>query len=268
MQVVLGCGDRIRFWHDLRHDGILLSVCFPRNFALATAKEGTVQDFGVWQHSRWMWNRIDSIVADFSVSSNLLWKGLCPPKVEIFSWQLWTGRILVRDVLLHFGMTQGMPSNCPMCNSGTETIDHLFIHCQWSWKAKGKPGSAGIGGVLRNSNGKTICLFSLSVDIQDSNATEILAILKACELCTSNHTLANCNIQIASDSMVAVSWANSKEDLGSILHLGTISDIRGHLQNIKGLSIIFNPRVSNKVAESLAKLSSNGAADIVEWWEG
>ncbi|KAK3225986.1 hypothetical protein Dsin_005848 [Dipteronia sinensis] len=144
--------------------------------------------------------------------------------------------------------------------------DHLKFNVDGS--TKGKPGLAGIGGVLRNSNGKTICLFSLSVVIQDAIAAEILAILKACELCTSNHRLADCNIQIASDSMIAVSWVNNKEEFRSLLHLGTISDIRGHLQSMTGLSIVFNPRASNKVADNLAKLSSNGAADRLDWMGG
>ncbi|KAK2637401.1 hypothetical protein Ddye_032193 [Dipteronia dyeriana] len=32
-------------------------------------------------------------------------KGLCPPKVEVFVWQLLKGRVLVREVLLKFGAT-------------------------------------------------------------------------------------------------------------------------------------------------------------------
>ncbi|KAK3206435.1 hypothetical protein Dsin_020481 [Dipteronia sinensis] len=49
--------------------------------------------------------------------------------------------------------------------------------------ARGSPGMAGIGGVLRDSKGKVVCLFSLGVGIMDSNSAEILAIKKAVELC-------------------------------------------------------------------------------------
>ncbi|KAK2654509.1 hypothetical protein Ddye_014365 [Dipteronia dyeriana] len=41
---------------------------------------------------------------------------------------------------------------------------------------KGNPGSAGIGGVLRDAYGKVLCLFSLSVGIADSNAAELWAV--------------------------------------------------------------------------------------------
>ena len=32
-------------------------------------------------------------------SSSWLWQGLCPPKVELFAWQLSKGRVMVRDVI-------------------------------------------------------------------------------------------------------------------------------------------------------------------------
>ncbi|KAK2651313.1 hypothetical protein Ddye_018802 [Dipteronia dyeriana] len=52
--------------------------------------------------------------------------------------------------------------------------------------SRGKPGPAGIGGVLRDSYGKILCLFSFYVGIADSNSTEILAVRKAIELVTTN----------------------------------------------------------------------------------
>ncbi|KAK0584376.1 hypothetical protein LWI29_012172 [Acer saccharum] len=96
---------------------------------------------------------------------------------------------------------------------------------------------------------------------------EILAIKKACELCASNHQLAKRNIQIVSDYTVAVSWANSVENFGSYRHINIIYDIRGYLQQMKNVSVIFSSRSSNSMADSIAKLSSSGAADRVEWGE-
>ncbi|KAK3231286.1 hypothetical protein Dsin_003167 [Dipteronia sinensis] len=52
--------------------------------------------------------------------------------------------------------------------------------------SRGKPEPAGIREVLRDSNGKFLCLFSFSVGIADSNSTEIWAIQKAVELCLAN----------------------------------------------------------------------------------
>ncbi|KAK2635468.1 hypothetical protein Ddye_030260 [Dipteronia dyeriana] len=49
--------------------------------------------------------------------------------------------------------------------------------------ARGNPGLADIGGVLRDSYGNVLCLFLLSVGITDSTSAELLAIEKAVELC-------------------------------------------------------------------------------------
>ncbi|KAK4857111.1 hypothetical protein QYF36_024580 [Acer negundo] len=42
------------------------------------------------------------------LNCDFLWKGLCPPKVKVFVWQLLKGRVLVRKVLLKFGMATQM----------------------------------------------------------------------------------------------------------------------------------------------------------------
>ncbi|KAK3199049.1 hypothetical protein Dsin_022464 [Dipteronia sinensis] len=76
----------------------------------------------------------------------VIWNGICPPKIEVFLWQLYRGKLMVRE------LGEGL-------------------------------GMAGIGGVLRDSKGKVVCLFSLGVGITDSNSAEILAIKKAVELC-------------------------------------------------------------------------------------
>ncbi|KAK3170499.1 hypothetical protein Dsin_032530 [Dipteronia sinensis] len=49
--------------------------------------------------------------------------------------------------------------------------------------SRGNPGSAGIGGVLRDSSGKILGSFSLNVGYQDEITAELLAIHKAVNLC-------------------------------------------------------------------------------------
>ena len=68
-----------------------------------------------------------------SAECPFLWQGICPPKIEILLWQLLKGRLLVREVLGKFGMTYLANTNCPLCGKLPETIDHLFLHCEWSW---------------------------------------------------------------------------------------------------------------------------------------
>ncbi|KAK3175425.1 hypothetical protein Dsin_032739 [Dipteronia sinensis] len=87
--------------------------------------------------------------------------------------------------------------------------------------AKGKPGLAGIGGVLRDHKGRVLCSFSLSIGLQKSNTAKIRAIQKAYALCVGNSSLSGRNIKVDSDSKVAVSWINNG-GYGSIKHVNTI----------------------------------------------
>ena len=79
----------------------------------------------------------------------------------------------------------------------------LFFNVDGS--ARGNPGDAGIGGVLRDSTGKVLCLFSFFVGISDSNTAEVLAVHRACQLISSKTSLAGRMITIISDSKSAVS---------------------------------------------------------------
>ena len=86
-------------------------------------------------------------------------------------------------------------------------LDNLKFNVDGS--VKGKPGLADIGGVLRDSNGKILCLFSYYMGILDSNAAEIWAVKRAVDLCLSNSNLRGRNISIVSDSKVSVWWVNN-----------------------------------------------------------
>jgi hypothetical protein len=130
--------------------------------------------------------------------------------------------------------------------------------------ARGNPRDAGIGGVLRDSSGKVLCLFSLYVGVVDSNSAEVLAIHRACQLISSNVRLASRNIALISDSKTAVSWIKSK-DFGNFKLVNLIYDIRSFLHNSIGKSIFFKPRGSNSFADSLAKGGSSRSGDRLEW---
>ncbi|MCH93148.1 N-terminal acetyltransferase complex ARD1 subunit-like protein [Trifolium medium] len=56
---------------------------------------------------------------------------------------------------------------------------------EWKWNvdgsSKGKPGAAGIGGVLRNDRGDIVAQFAASIGVRDSNEAEFLAIVFALE---------------------------------------------------------------------------------------
>lgn len=74
--------------------------------------------------------------------------------------------------------------------------------------AMGKSGLAGIGGLLRNSVGVVLAIFSISVGVLDLNVAEVIAIRKTYIMVKENEELRSVNITIESDSLNAVSWVN------------------------------------------------------------
>ncbi|KAK3189923.1 hypothetical protein Dsin_029484 [Dipteronia sinensis] len=146
--IVVGREARANFWSDIKVEG--------KCFALAKEKDGVVGNFGYWTGQRWeIRNQFQDVIAwsantngTFSVGCfrralesleeakvsvpKFLWKGICPPNMEIFLWQLWRGKVMKREVLYRCGMDQLSCLDCPFCNKEIETIDHLFLHCSWS----------------------------------------------------------------------------------------------------------------------------------------
>jgi ribonuclease HI len=77
--------------------------------------------------------------------------------------------------------------------------------------SKGKPGDAGIGGVLRNEHGSILCVFSDFIGSFDSNAAELFAIKEALAVFVSKESLRSFNLLIESDSQVVISWVSKRE---------------------------------------------------------
>jgi hypothetical protein len=59
-----------------------------------------------------------------------IWSGPSLPKVNALCWLLAHGKILTAENLLKWGI-QG-PSRCPLCLEASETINHLFLECNFS----------------------------------------------------------------------------------------------------------------------------------------
>ncbi|KAK2665800.1 hypothetical protein Ddye_004374 [Dipteronia dyeriana] len=124
-----------------------------------------------------------------------------------------------------------------MGKGSTDAIQSLLINFNGDGSALGKPGPAGVGEVLRDSNGKILCLFSYHLGTMDSNKAEIWTIKIAVGSCNSTLSLRGCAISIVSDSKVAVSWVN----------------------------VIYKSRAFNSFTDSLAKMEANLDGDFVEW---
>ena len=61
----------------------------------------------------------------------ILWNSCVPPKVCIFAWEVWWGKVLTMDQLKKGGFQ--MASRCPLCGKAEEVLDHLLIHCPSIW---------------------------------------------------------------------------------------------------------------------------------------
>lgn len=73
--------------------------------------------------------------------------------------------------------------------------------------AKGKPGPTGIGGVLRNSDGCVLALFSKNVSCMESNEAQKVAILKALRIFTSSY---QSKMVVESDFLNAIARVSSR----------------------------------------------------------
>ncbi|KAK3221933.1 hypothetical protein Dsin_008958 [Dipteronia sinensis] len=80
----------------------------------------------------WFRRSLEGHVGENFPALNLVWQGNCPPKVEVFVWQVLRGRVMVKDHMhgLHY---QLFNLNCHLCNTSIEAIDHL-LNYEWTWR--------------------------------------------------------------------------------------------------------------------------------------
>ena len=69
--------------------------------------------------------------ASEAISIGLIWNSCIPPKVSVFTWEVWWGKVLTMDQLKKRGFQ--LTSRCPLCKEDEETIDHLLLHYPSIW---------------------------------------------------------------------------------------------------------------------------------------
>ncbi|XP_010670879.1 uncharacterized protein LOC104887825 [Beta vulgaris subsp. vulgaris] len=123
-----------------------------------------------------------------------------------------------------------------------------------------------IGGVLRDHNGKFICLFSSPIPFMEINTAEIFAIHKAMKICKDFNHLHGKKFIVESDSKNAVAWC--KEKFGGPWN---IQFILNYIRNISSPELQFEichrGRSSNSVSDGLAKLGLSRQDDFLAWLE-
>ncbi|KAK8492985.1 hypothetical protein V6N11_061977 [Hibiscus sabdariffa] len=63
----------------------------------------------------------------------LVWRGLAPPKVEVFTWLVIRQRIPVRTELLYRDFSTINNILCPLCGLVPESVSHLLFNCSVAW---------------------------------------------------------------------------------------------------------------------------------------
>jgi hypothetical protein len=63
-------------------------------------------------------------------SAELIWRNCAPPRCKFFLWLATRDRCWTADRLAKRGMDH--PVQCPLCDQGDETVQHLLISCVFS----------------------------------------------------------------------------------------------------------------------------------------
>ncbi|CAM8969112.1 unnamed protein product [Rhodiola kirilowii] len=71
----------------------------------------------------------------WEVMPTRLWLGIAPPKVEMLVWRIFLDSIPSKALLSERRiLLREEDLFCVLCGGEKETSDHLFIHCEWSWR--------------------------------------------------------------------------------------------------------------------------------------
>lgn len=71
-----------------------------------------------------------------SCPADFLWKSKVPSKVAFFMWVLFHGKPPTQDLLQARGIT--FVNRCSLCLQEDESCDHLFLHCEYSFRVWGR----------------------------------------------------------------------------------------------------------------------------------
>ncbi|RVX10388.1 hypothetical protein CK203_016057 [Vitis vinifera] len=114
VRLVVGNGERIRFWEDLWWDS--------RAWSLSSSRLFSVKSFFL------ALSKISNPILFFP--AKFLWSSKVPSKVKALAWLVAHGKVSTNDKLqLRRPYKALCPQWCILCKGNGESIDHLFLHC-------------------------------------------------------------------------------------------------------------------------------------------
>nr|XP_025652765.1 uncharacterized protein LOC112748737 [Arachis hypogaea] len=63
-----------------------------------------------------------------------IWKGLVPPRVELFVWFVLVGRVNTKERLSRLRIIHQQDTLCVLCNNSVECGHHIFLGCSFAWQ--------------------------------------------------------------------------------------------------------------------------------------
>lgn len=74
------------------------------------------------------------VVLDAKATCSLVWIGLAPPRVEVFCWLTVLGKVATTDVFRRRVISfEVILDSCLLSETFRQSIDHLFMHCDFSY---------------------------------------------------------------------------------------------------------------------------------------
>ena len=68
-----------------------------------------------------------------SFSFTGIWRGIVPPKIEVFYWMAIIKKINTGSMLVRRGILDISAAACVICLAEDESVDHILLHCHKHW---------------------------------------------------------------------------------------------------------------------------------------